>query len=97
MTDIYIERPKSTATINFGAWTARISSWLASYQAKSSGHQLDPYNEHLLRDAGISRFALTGVSASDHPKALNATRLHTPMGNNISLVDLYVHEHQRHR
>ncbi len=76
-----------------GGWSSRIASWLKELWTAPSGHLLDPYNEHLLRDVGLTPDSRSNAIDWRRAKRLSNQILATPAGNNPTFIDLYIYEH----
>ena len=87
MTYICHDSAKTTAVIDVKGWMNRIAGWMSS---APSSHLIDPRNEHLLRDIGMT--------VADNPAAFKSaptTNLlpYSTTGNNIDFIDLFLFEH----
>ena len=83
-----------TITTNgFGVkgWMTRIAGWFSLLSPQLAKDQIDPLNEHLMRDAGITdRPSRSAIGTIDRA----ADQLpYSMMGNNIRFADLFLAEH----
>ncbi|MDH3741998.1 MAG: hypothetical protein OER56_10420 [Hyphomicrobiales bacterium] len=87
MTYICHDTVKTNAVIDVKGWMSRIANWMKS---TPDNHRLDPRNEHLMRDAGISP-----GDAPDAFKSAPATNQmpYLMVGNDTRFIDLFLSEH----
>jgi len=83
---------KTTAAIEVKGWMSRVATWLNSALANRPIHQLDPRNEHLLRDAGLLDTAHSNAISRGQLTALDQLP-YSKVGGHIRFIDLFLNEH----
>ena len=78
---------KINAVIDVKGWMSRIADWMKSTR---DGQRLDPRNEHLMRDVGVSPGDAPGIFKS---APVTNQLPYSKIGANIRFIDLFLSEH----
>lgn len=78
---------KNGAVIDVKGWMSRIADWMKSGR---ESHRLDPRNEHLMRDVGITVDQTPGIFKSG-PASHQLP--YSTAGSKIRFIDLFLSEH----
>ncbi len=84
MTYIAHDTVKTAAVIDARGWLGRVADWFKAAMAPRTRHEIDPRNDHLLRDVGL---LADGEVNDSNPLS------YSMIGSNIRFIDLFLINH----